>query len=118
MNSLNRSRSPAGTTGLAVPFLSRGLWRLLGGGAESISRGDWHVYLNARGSLLNLQPNLRAAQLAGDAGRVVLLPGLGPVVGVIGTFRAQTAARRSPVRNAWSGMGTFRFRAHQPTQSP
>lgn len=44
------------------------LRRLLGGGAESISRGDRHVYLNARARLLNLQPNIRAARLAEDAG--------------------------------------------------
>ncbi|MGO4653046.1 hypothetical protein AB4068_15285 [Arthrobacter sp. 2RAF22] len=44
------------------------LRRLVGGDVESISRGDWHVYLNARGMILNMQPNIRAAQLAHDAG--------------------------------------------------
>lgn len=44
------------------------LQRLVGGHLESVSRGDWHVYLNAEGHLMNLPPNIRAAQLIHEAG--------------------------------------------------
>ena len=41
---------------------------LVGGHLESVSRGDWHVYLNAEGHMMNLPPNFRAAQLIHEAG--------------------------------------------------
>lgn len=44
------------------------LQRLVGGHLESVSRGDWHVYLNAEGHIMNLPPNIRAAQLIREAG--------------------------------------------------
>lgn len=46
----------------------RTLHRLVGGDIEAVTRGDWHVYLNADGVLANLPPNLRAAQLMYDCG--------------------------------------------------
>jgi len=44
------------------------LRRLVAGHLESVSRGDWHVYLNADGHFMNLPPNIRAAQLIHEAG--------------------------------------------------
>lgn len=44
------------------------LQSLVGGDIEAVTRGDWHVYLNADGVLANLPPNLRAAQLMYDCG--------------------------------------------------
>ena len=44
------------------------LRRLVGGHIEKVTRGDWHVYLNAEGVIANLPPNLRAAQLMNDCG--------------------------------------------------
>jgi hypothetical protein len=44
------------------------LQNLVGGHIESVSRGDWHVYLNAEGHMLNLPPNLRAASLMHEVG--------------------------------------------------
>lgn len=41
---------------------------LVEGGIESVTRGDWHVYLNAEGMIRNLPLNLRAAQLMYDCG--------------------------------------------------
>jgi hypothetical protein len=41
---------------------------LVGGDIESVTRGDWHVYLNAEGMIKNLPANLRAAQLMYDCG--------------------------------------------------
>jgi Domain of unknown function (DUF3846) len=41
---------------------------LVGGDIEAVTRGDWHVYLNAEGMIINLPPNLRAAQLTYDCG--------------------------------------------------
>ncbi|AOT03014.1 DUF3846 domain-containing protein [Arthrobacter sp. U41] len=41
---------------------------LVGGDIEAVTRGDWHVYLNAEGVISNLPPNLRAAQLMRDCG--------------------------------------------------
>ena len=46
----------------------RTLQSLVGGGIESVTRGDWHVYLNADGVIANLPRNLRAAQLMHDCG--------------------------------------------------
>lgn len=44
------------------------LQRLVGGHLESVSRGDWHVYLNAEGHLMELPQNIRAAQLLREEG--------------------------------------------------
>jgi hypothetical protein len=44
------------------------LQELVEGDIESITRGDWHVYLNAEGVIRNLPLNLRAAQLTYDLG--------------------------------------------------
>jgi hypothetical protein len=44
------------------------LQQLVGGDIESVTRGDWHVYLNAEGVIRNLPLNLRAAQLTYDLG--------------------------------------------------
>jgi hypothetical protein len=44
------------------------LQQLVGGDIESVTRGDWHVYLNAEGHLMNLPANIRAAQLIREAG--------------------------------------------------
>ena len=44
------------------------LQNLVGGDIEAVTRGDWHVYLNAEGMITNLPPNLRAAQLMYDCG--------------------------------------------------
>jgi hypothetical protein len=41
---------------------------LVGGDIESVTRGDWHVYLNAEGMLRNLPSNVRAAQLMYECG--------------------------------------------------
>ncbi|MDR7084956.1 hypothetical protein J2X01_004276 [Arthrobacter ginsengisoli] len=41
---------------------------LVGGDIQAVTRGDWHVYLNAEGTITNLPPNLRAAQLMRDCG--------------------------------------------------
>lgn len=41
---------------------------LVGGDIETVTRGDWRVYLNAEGVIANLPPNLRAAQLMHDCG--------------------------------------------------
>lgn len=41
---------------------------LLGGGLECVTRGDWHVYLNADQHAAELRPNVRAAQLLHDTG--------------------------------------------------
>ena len=49
----------------ATPGVLQGL---VGGHLESVSRGDWHVYLNAEGHSMNLPPNIRAAQLIHEAG--------------------------------------------------
>lgn len=46
----------------------KNLQELVDGDIESITRGDWHVYLNAEGLIKNLPPNLRAAQLMYDCG--------------------------------------------------
>ncbi|MET3948720.1 hypothetical protein ABIB49_003445 [Arthrobacter sp. UYCu512] len=35
---------------------------------ESITRGDWNVYLNAEGTIINLPPNLRARHLMHECG--------------------------------------------------
>jgi hypothetical protein len=47
------------------PEVLRGL---VGGEIESITRGDWHVYLNAEGTIINLPANLRAGQLMHECG--------------------------------------------------
>jgi hypothetical protein len=44
------------------------LQNLVGGDIEAVTRGDWHVYLNAEGMITNLPANLRAAQLMYDCG--------------------------------------------------
>lgn len=44
------------------------LRNLVGGDIETVTRGDWDVYLNAEGVIANLPPNLRAAQLMYDCG--------------------------------------------------
>ena len=46
----------------------RTLQSLVGGDIEVITRGDWHVYLNAEGVIAGLPLNLRAAQLMYDCG--------------------------------------------------
>ncbi|MCB5291111.1 DUF3846 domain-containing protein [Arthrobacter sp. SO3] len=46
----------------------RTLQDLVGGDIETVTRGDWHVYLNAEGVIRNLPLNLRAAQLMYDCG--------------------------------------------------
>lgn len=46
----------------------RTLQALVGGHIEVVTRGDWHVYLNAEGVIMNLPGNLRAAQLVHDCG--------------------------------------------------
>jgi hypothetical protein len=46
----------------------KNLQELVEGDIESITRGDWHVYLNAEGMIRNLPLNLRAAQLTYDRG--------------------------------------------------
>ncbi|MGO4186489.1 DUF3846 domain-containing protein [Pseudarthrobacter sp. TAF60_1] len=46
----------------------KNLQELVDGDIESITRGDWHVYLNAEGMIRNLPSNLRAAQLTYDRG--------------------------------------------------
>lgn len=40
----------------------------VGGDIESVSRGDWIVYLNAQGKIRCLAPNLRAAHLMYEEG--------------------------------------------------
>lgn len=44
------------------------LEKLVGGPAEALIRGDWHVYLNADGEMFTLPPNLRASQLMHECG--------------------------------------------------
>jgi hypothetical protein len=44
------------------------LQKLVSGDIEAVTRGDWHVYLNAEGVIANLPHNLRAAQLMYDSG--------------------------------------------------
>ncbi|MGO4805243.1 DUF3846 domain-containing protein [Arthrobacter sp. 2MCAF15] len=44
------------------------LQSLVGGDIEDVTRGDWRVFLNAEGVIVNLPPNLRAAQLMDDCG--------------------------------------------------
>ena len=46
----------------------RTLQRLVGGDLETVTRGDWHVYLNAEGVIANLPVNVRAAQMMYDCG--------------------------------------------------
>lgn len=46
----------------------RALEDLVGGEFETVTRGDWDVYLNADGMIANLPPNLRAAELMRDCG--------------------------------------------------
>ena len=46
----------------------RALEDLVGGEIETVTRGDWDVYLNADGVIANLPPNLRAAELMRDCG--------------------------------------------------
>ncbi len=46
----------------------RTLQSLVGGDIESVTRGDWHVYLNADSMIADLPPNLRAVQLMYDCG--------------------------------------------------
>jgi hypothetical protein len=46
----------------------KNLQELVAGDIECITRGDWHVYLNAEGVIRNLPLNLRAAQLTYDRG--------------------------------------------------
>ncbi|HEX9088455.1 MAG TPA: DUF3846 domain-containing protein [Arthrobacter sp.] len=46
----------------------RTLQNLVGGDIETVTRGDWNVYLNAEGVISNLPRNLRAAQLMYDCG--------------------------------------------------
>jgi hypothetical protein len=53
---------------VALDATPEGLQGLVGGHLESVSRGDWHVYLNAEGYSMNLPPNIRAAQLIHEAG--------------------------------------------------
>lgn len=48
--------------------LPRDLEQLVGGPAEGIIRGDWHVYVNAEGHASGLLPNLRATQLLSECG--------------------------------------------------
>ncbi|WP_427130529.1 DUF3846 domain-containing protein [Pseudarthrobacter sp. S9] len=54
-----------------VETLDAGLYTLkslVGGDIESVTRGDWHVYLNAEGKIINLPPNIRAGHLMLEAG--------------------------------------------------
>ena len=44
------------------------LQTLVGGDIEDVTRGNWRVFLNAEGVIINLPPNLRAAQLMDDCG--------------------------------------------------
>lgn len=44
------------------------LQNLVGGDIESVTRGDWHVYLNAEGTIISMPSNLRAVQLMYDCG--------------------------------------------------
>jgi len=46
----------------------RALEDLVGGEIETVTRGDWDVYLNADGVIANLPPNLRAAELMRECG--------------------------------------------------
>ncbi|NUU33153.1 DUF3846 domain-containing protein [Arthrobacter sp. C9C5] len=46
----------------------RTLQGLVGGDLETVTRGNWHVYLNAEGVITHLPVNLRAAQLMYDCG--------------------------------------------------
>jgi hypothetical protein len=46
----------------------KNLQELVEGDIESVTRGDWHIYLNAEGMIRNLPLNLRAAQLTYDRG--------------------------------------------------
>lgn len=46
----------------------RALEDLVGGEIETVTRGDWDVYLKAEGVIGNLPPNLRAAELMRDCG--------------------------------------------------
>lgn len=46
----------------------RTLQGLVGGDIEAVTRGDWHVYLNAEGVVACIPLNLRAAQLMYDCG--------------------------------------------------
>ena len=46
----------------------KNLQELVEGDIESITRGDWHVYLNAEGVIRDLPLNLRATQLTYDRG--------------------------------------------------
>jgi uncharacterized protein DUF3846 len=44
------------------------LQTLVGGDIEAVTRGDWHVYLNAEGKIINLPANIRAGHLMIEAG--------------------------------------------------
>jgi hypothetical protein len=46
----------------------RALEDLVGGEIETVTRGDWDVYLRAEGVIGNLPLNLRAAELMRDCG--------------------------------------------------
>jgi hypothetical protein len=50
-----------------IPDL-RTLQTLVGGDIESVTRGDWRVYLNADCMIADLPSNLRAVQLMYDCG--------------------------------------------------
>jgi Domain of unknown function (DUF3846) len=53
---------------------------LVQGDIESITRGDWHVYLNAEGVIRNLPLNVRAAQLMYDCGLDLAGAARGPAI--------------------------------------
>lgn len=44
------------------------LQNLVEGDIEAVSRGDWLVYLNAEGKIINLPANMRAGQLMLETG--------------------------------------------------
>jgi hypothetical protein len=52
---------PVRIEALGTGLEALGYW--VAGAVESITRGDWEVYLNAEGTLIDLPANLRAAQL-------------------------------------------------------
>lgn len=58
----------------------KNLQELVNGGIESVTRGDWHVYLNAEGVIKDLPPNVRAAQLMYDCGLDLAGAARGPAV--------------------------------------